>query len=157
MFFYPLPVVSQQPTLTITDDYGASANVSLRLKPTPGPSMQNVAGIHDGKGQVSISWSWTSTPVSYNILRNGVLIGTTNDTSYTDRPLMSGINTYTLQPFDDERTFLKATGGVSVEVSGVEIEQPEPAQGLGYGLGGSLVLVLLLLQFLLGRKGGGRA
>ncbi len=144
-------------TLTITDDHGASANVSLRLKPTPGPSMQNVAGIHDGKGQVSISWSWTSTPVSYNILRNGVLVGTTNDTSYTDRPLMSGINTYTLQPFDDERTFLKATGGVSVEVSGVEIEQPEPAQGLGYGLGGSLVLVLLLLQFLLVRKGGGRA
>ena len=70
---------------------------------------------------------------------------------------MSGVNTYTLQPFDDERMFLKATGEVSVDVTGVEVEQPEPAQGLGYGLGATMVLVLLLLQFLLVRKGGGRA
>ena len=144
-------------TLTITDDHGASANASLQLEPTMGPEMRSVSGAHDGEGRVALSWSWTGAPVSYNILRNGVLVGTTNDTSYTDQPLMSGVNTYTLQPFDDERIFLKATGEVSVDVSGVEVEQPEPAQGLGYGLGATLVVVLLLLQFLLVRKGGGRA
>ena len=122
-----------------------------------GPEMRSVSGAHDGEGKVAISWSWTGAPVSYNILRNGVLVGTTNDTSYTDRPLMSGVNTYTLQPFDDERIFLKATGEVSVDVSGVEVEQPEPAQGLGYGLGATMLVVLLLLQFLLVRKRGGRA
>ena len=144
-------------TLTITDDHGATANASLNLEPIQGPRTLNLQGTHDGDGRVSLQWTWTGDTVSFNVLRNGVLVGTTNETTFVDRPLMSGLNEYTVQPFDDERTFLRGTGDVRVEVTGVEIEQPEPSSGLGYGLGAGLVLVLLLLQFMVLRKGGGRA
>ena len=144
-------------TLTITDDHGATANASLNLEPVQGPRTLNLQGTHDGDGRVSLQWTWTGDTVSFNVLRNGVLVGTTNETAFVDRPLMSGLNEYTVQPFDDERTFLRGTGDVRVDVTGVEIEQPEPSRGLGYGLGAGLVLVLLLLQFMVLRKGGGRA
>ena len=127
------------------------------MEPVQGPRTLNLQGTHDGDGRVSLQWTWTGDTVSFNVLRNGVLVGTTNETTFVDRPLMSGLNEYTVQPFEAERTFLRGTGEVRVEVTGVEIEQPEPSRGLGYGLGAGLVLVLLLLQFMVLRKGGGRA
>ncbi|MGB2276429.1 MAG: hypothetical protein ACPH5S_05605, partial [Candidatus Poseidoniaceae archaeon] len=76
---------------------------------------------------------------------------------FTDRPPMSGANTYTVQPVNDERTFQRGSDDVSVLVNDVEIVVPEPAAGLGYGLGGLMILVLVLLQVLALRGGGGRA
>ena len=89
------------------------------------------------------------------MLRNGELVAMTTEMTHVDLPLMSGLNTYTVQPFTEERTFLKGTSGVALQVDDVVIEQPEPAEGLGYGLGGSMVFLLILLQFMM-RRGGER-
>ena len=44
---------------------------------------------------------------------------------------MSGLNTHTVQPFNDERTFLKGTSDVACK--GRRDEQPEPATGQQIG------------------------
>ena len=142
-------------TLTITDSNGAEANTTVRLEPTAGPSVQNLQATHDGRGQVTIMWTWTGDDASFNVLRNGELVAMTTEMTHVDLPLMSGLNTYTVQPFTEERTFLKGTSGVALQVDDVVIEQPEPAEGLGYGLGGSMVFLLILLQFMM-RRGGER-
>ncbi len=151
----PTVVVNQSTTvtLTITDNNGAKANTTMRLEPSTGPSVQNLQAIHDGSGKVSISWAWPGDVASYNVLRNGELVATTQTTTYVDLPLMSGLNTYTVQPFNEERTFLRGASETSLQVVDIVIEQPEPAQGLGYVLGGSMVIVLILLQFVM-RRGG---
>ena len=142
-------------TLTITDSNGAEANTTVRLEPTAGPSVQNLQATHDGRGQVTIMWTWTGDDASFNVLRNGELVAMTTEMTHVDLPLMSGLNTYTVQPFTEERTFLKGTSEASLQVVDVVIEQPEPAEGLGYGLGGSMVFLLILLQFMM-RRGGER-
>ena len=142
-------------TLTITDSNGAEANTTVRLEPTAGPSVQNLQATHDGRGQVTIMWTWTGDDASFNVLRNGEWVATTTEMTHVDLPLMSGLNTYTVQPFTEERTFLKGTSEAALQVVDVVIEQPEPAEGLGYGLGGSMVFLLVLLQFMM-RRGGER-
>ena len=153
----PTVVVSEATTitLTITDSNGAEANTTVRLVPSAGPSVQNLQAVHDGRGQVTMTWTWTGDVASFNVLRNGERVATTNEMTHVDLPLMSGLNTYTVQPFNDERTFLKGTSEVALQVDDVVIEQPEPATGLGYGLGGSMVFLLILLQFMM-RRGGER-
>jgi hypothetical protein len=153
----PMVVVNQDTTitLTITDSNGAEANTTVRLEPSAGPSVQSLQADHDGRGQVEITWTWTGDAASFNVLRNGELVATTNETSYVDLPLMSGLNAYTVQPFTEERTFLNGASETALQVVDVVIEQPEPAKGLGYGLGGSMVVLLILLQFMM-RRGGER-
>ena len=153
----PTVVVSEATTitLTITDSNGAEANTTVRLVPSAGPSVQNLQAVHDGRGQVTMTWTWTGDVASFNVLRNGERVATTNEMTHVDLPLMSGLNSYTVQPFNDERTFLKGTSEVALQVDDVVIEQPEPATGLGYGLGGSMVFLLILLQFMM-RRGGER-
>ena len=153
----PTVVVSEATTitLTITDSNGAEANTTVRLVPSAGPSVQNLQAVHDGRGQVTMTWTWTGDVASFNVLRNGERVATTNEMTHVDLPLMSGLNSYTVQPFNDERTFLKGTSEVALQVDDVVIEQPEPATGLGYGLGGSMVFILILLQFMM-RRGGER-
>ena len=86
----------------------------------------------------------------------GLTTGTTESTTFTDRPPMSGVNTYTVQPVSEDRTFQRGADDVGLQVNDVEIVTPAPAAGLGYGLGGAMILVLLLLQILTLRSGGGR-
>jgi hypothetical protein len=143
-------------TLTVTDEHGASSSSSITLAPTNGPTVQNLVAVHDGRGEVRLTWSWTGEDVMHHVYRNGDMIGTTASTSFTDRPPMSGANTYAVQPVNDERTFQQGADDVSVLVNDVDIETPAPAAGLGYGFGGAMILTLLVLQFVSLRAGGGR-
>ena len=132
------------------------AMTSTTLTPTLGPAVQNLEAVHDGAGSVQLTWTWTGDSVTHHVYRNGDMIGATDSTAFTDRPPMSGANTYTVQPVSEERTFQRGADDVGVQVIDVEIVTPEPAAGLGYGLGGAMILVLLLLQVLTLRSGGGR-
>ena len=143
-------------TLTVTDEHGASSSTTTTLTPTIGPTIQNLVAMHDGSGKVVLTWTWTGEEVLHHIYRNGDMVGTTATTDFTDRPPMSGANTYTVQPVNDERTFQQGADDVSVLVNDVEIETPAPAAGLGYGLGGAMLLALFVLQFFAVRAGGGR-
>jgi hypothetical protein len=145
-----------QVTLTVTDEHGASSSITTTLTPTNGPTIQNLVAMHDGSGKVVLTWTWTGEEVLHHVYRNGDMVGATATTDFTDRPPMSGANTYTVQPVNDERTFQQGADDVSVLVNDVEIETPSPAAGLGYGLGGAMLLALFVLQFFAMRAGGGR-
>ena len=143
-------------TLRVTDEHGASATTSLSLTPEVGPQIQGLEARHDGSGMVRLTWSWSGDTATHHVYRNGNMIAAVNATDFTDRPPMSGANTYTVQPVNEERTFQRGADDVSVLVEDVQVEAPEPAAGLGYGLGGAMLFVLLLLQLLTLRHGGGR-
>ena len=143
-------------TLTVIDEHGGMAMTSTTLTPTLGPAVQNLEAVHDGAGSVQLTWTWTGESVTHHVYRNGDLVGTTESTALTDRPPMSGVNTYTVQPVSEDRTFQRGADDVGLQVNDVEIVTPAPAAGLGYGLGGAMIFVLLLLQILTLRSGGGR-
>ena len=142
-------------TLTITDEHGATHQTDLSLDIAIGPDVRNLQVINDDRGNVRLSWSWTGEQAAFNVLRNGVLVGSTNATDYEDQPPISGTVTYTVQPFDEERTYLGASDSISPMLDPIRAEEPGPATGLGIGLGALLILALLVLP-LLGRRGGER-
>ena len=142
-------------TLTITDEHGAMHQTDLSLDIAIGPDVRNLQVINDDRGNVRLSWSWTGEQAAFNILRNGVLVGSTNATDYEDQPPISGTVTYTVQPFDEERTYLGASDSVSPMLDPIRAEEPGPATGLGIGLGALLILALLVLP-MLSRRGGER-
>ena len=142
-------------TLTITDEHGATHQTDLSLDIAIGPDVRNLQVINDDRGNVRLSWSWTGEQAAFNILRNGVLVGSTNATDYEDQPPISGRVTYTVQPFDEERTYLGASDSISPMLDPIRAEEPGPATGLGLGLGALLILSLLVLP-MLGRRGGER-
>ena len=141
--------------LTVTDDHGATHQTNVSLEIEIGPDVRSLQSFSDDRGNVRLSWAWTGEQVSFNILRNGEVIGTTNATSFEDRPPISGIVTYTVQPVDEERTYLGASDSISPVLSPAPPEEPGPSTGLGIGLGVVLVLALLVLP-VLGQRGGGR-
>ena len=142
-------------TLTVTDDHGATHQTNVSLEVEIGPDVRSLQSFNDDRGNVRLSWTWTGEQVAFNILRNGEVIGTTNGTSFDDQPPISGIVTYTVQPVDEERTYLGASDSVSPVLSPAPPEEPGPSTGLGIGLGVVLVLALLVLP-VLGQRGGGR-
>ena len=141
-------------SLTVTDQHGASSSTTMTLDVTSGPEVQGLTAKYDGTEEVTLSWTWTGPQATFNILRNGAVVGTTESTTFSDHPTMSGMNTYSVQPVNDERVFLHATTTTAIETPVGAVETPEPSEMLGYGLGGMLMLGLFALQWL-GRRTGG--
>lgn len=140
--------------LLVTDDNGATADQTVQLTVVPGPVVQNLLVLNDGAGHVDLTWAWMGGEVDFNILRNGELISTTDALAYRDQPPMSGVNTYTVQPVNDERIFLNGADEVATTVEPLTAEQPGPSAGLGFGLGLAMLLGLLIAPILGQRKGG---
>ena len=143
-------------TLTVTDDHGATHQTNVSLEIEIGPDVRSLQSFNDDRGNVRLSWVWTGEQVAFNILRNGEVIGMTNATSFDDQPPISGVVTYTVQPVDEERTYLGASDSISPVLSPAPPEEPGPSTGLGIGFGVLLVLALLVLP-VLGQRGGGRS
>ena len=141
--------------LLVVDDTGATAETTVELTVSTGPSVQNLRISDDGAGAVDLSWMWPGGAVDFNILRNGEVVATTSSLAYRDRPPMSGLNDYTVQPVNDERVFLHGAEQVSTVLQPVIAEEPGPASGLGFGLGTLMLLALLIAPFLGKRNGGG--
>lgn len=140
--------------LLVSDDLGATAETTMQLTVSTGPTVQNLKVFNDGNGKVDLTWEWAGEAVEFNLLRNGELIITTDALSYQDQPPMSGVNTYTVQPVNDERTFLNGADGVATTLQPIILEEPGPATGLGLGLGTLMLLGMLIPLFLGNRKGG---
>ena len=66
---------------------------------------------------------------------------------------MSGVNTYTVQPINDERTFLNGADGISTTLQPIILEE-QASTGLGLGLGTPMLLGMLIPLFFASRKGG---
>ena len=140
--------------LLVSDDLGATAETTMQLTVSAGPAVQNLRVFNDGNGKVDLTWAWNGEAVEFNIHRNGQFIATTDSQSYQDLPPMSGVNTYTVQPINDERTFLNGADGITTTLQPILVEEPGPATGLGLGLGTLMLLGMLIPLFFASRKGG---
>ncbi|MEC8399421.1 MAG: hypothetical protein VXZ34_07530, partial [Candidatus Thermoplasmatota archaeon] len=140
-------------TLTVIDEHGETNETTVSLSLKIGPSIRDLEVFTDDRGDVRLTWRWTGDAVAYNILRDGVIIATTDVGSYEDQPPMSGTAHYTVQPFNDERTFIGGSDTISATLTDVVVEEPGPATGLGYALGVLIVLALLVLPVLSPRGG----
>jgi hypothetical protein len=148
---------SETVTLTVTDANGATATTTVDLEPVNGPFISELEATPQSNGEVDLEWSWNGDVTSFNVLRNGVLIGQTDSTRFTDLPLMSGPTAYTVQPFDDERVFIAGADAVDAEVVLTGVEEPSPSDLGGFVLGGVLLLALALMPLAALRKGGEEA
>jgi len=148
---------SETVTLTVTDANGATATATIDLEPVNGPFISDLEATPQNTGEVDLEWNWNGDVTSFNVLRNGVVIGQTDSTRFTDLPLMSGPTAYTVQPFNDERVFIAGADAVDAEVVLTGIEEPSPSDLGGFVLGGVLLLALALMPLAALRKGGEEA
>jgi len=143
-------------TLEVTDDSGAVSTATLEVAVSVGPKVADVKAFHDGSGDVRLSWSWNGEEGTFNVLRNGEAVGTTDQHEVKDRSLMSGTNVYTVQPVNDERVFVNGATAVSTNVVLEAVDEPAPSSTLGYLLAGVLLLALLASPWVASQTGGGR-
>ncbi len=135
-------------SLIVTDESGATHATSRTLESLPAlvcPSLvQTVSG-----SDVQLDWTWTSpVPASFEITRNGVVVGMTNETTFNDSPSLMGTSAYQIQTILGERILESSCQSPSVDVviesTSVEIEQG-PSSIAGLGLGSVYVILGILL------------
>ena len=139
---------STEVTLIVTDESGATNTTSRILDSLPALACPNLAQTVSGS-DVQLDWTWTSpVSASFEITRNGVVIGITNETTFNDSPSLMGTSTYQIQTILGDRILESSCQSPSVDVviesASVEIEQG-PSSLAGLGLGSVYVMVGILL------------
>ena len=136
------PIVERSGTLnlTVTDEHGASTTTSITLTPSSGPQITGLSSTFDSaSAKVVLEWSWSGPNVGFQILRNGMNIGETTNTSFSDFPPTEGLHVYTVQPFSEDRTYHAGTAEGSVQTTADAAEAESSSEG------GGLAIALLLL------------
>ncbi|MEC7483870.1 MAG: choice-of-anchor V domain-containing protein, partial [Candidatus Thermoplasmatota archaeon] len=84
-------------SLTVTDESGTTNSTSIIIEPISPLACPNLTQtVSDTR--VQLDWTWTSsTPASFEISRNGVVVGLTNETTFTDLPDVLGVSNYEIQ------------------------------------------------------------
>ena len=139
---------STEVTLIVTDESGATNTTSRILDSLPALACPNLAQTVSGS-DVQLDWTWTSpVSASFELTRNGVVIGITNETTFNDSPSLMGTSTYQIQTILGDRILESSCQSPSVDVviesASVEIEQG-PSSLAGLGLGSVYVMVGILL------------
>lgn len=144
-------------SLLVTDESGATNLTSIRLDSIPAlPCPILVHSVSDN--EVKLDWSWTSPdPASFEISRNGVLVGVTNSTSFNDSPNLIGTSNYQVQTILGDRILESPCQSPSVaatiESLPTELEQgPSSVAGLGLGLVYAIIGILLFVASILRRS-----
>ena len=138
-----IPLANTVVTLTVIDDMGAIATVNMQLIAVQGPVISDFDAESKGK-LVVLEWTWNGPDATFNILRNGVSVGTTASQSFTDAPLFAGETSYSIQPQIGDEPLV---AGVSLsqivllETAAVEAPGPSSIGGLVSGI------VFLLIGF----------
>ena len=134
--------------LSVTDASGASNSTTVTLtssSPLPCPNLTSIVSGND----VSLEWTWTSPEqASFEITRNGVIIGVTNSTIFADTPSLTGISSYQIQTYIDDRILESSCQSPSTDVfieSSVTDFEEGPSSVAGLGLGSIYVLLGILL------------
>ena len=131
-----IPLLNTMVTLTVYDDMGAMATANIQLSPLEGPEVSEF--VVDSSGtSVELEWSWDGPNATFNVLRNGVSIGTTNTQSFSDNPLFAGESTYSIQPVVDDMPLIAGTSAsqtVVLEPAAVDAPGPSSVGGLVSGI-----------------------
>lgn len=145
-------------SLIVTDESGATNTTSRTLNSIsalPCPTLvQTVSG-----SEVQLDWTWTSSEfASFEIKRNGVTVGLTNESTFTDSPSLMGTSNYQIQTLLGDRILESPCQSPSVDVeiesTSKEFEQgPSAVAGLGLGSMYAILGILLFVSSML-RRGG---
>ena len=106
---------------------------------------------------VRLDWTWDSSETaSFEIMRNGVAVGVTNATTFTDKPSLIGTSTYQVQTMLGDRILESSCQSpvvdVVIESSTTDFEQgPSSVAGLGLGSVYAIIGILLFVSSLLRR------
>ena len=148
---------SVEVTLFVTDVSGAINSTSLTLSPIPALPCPSLTSIVSGE-KVILDWTWTSPETaSFEITRNGVLVGVTSATTITDMPSITGTSTYQVQTMLGDRVLespcQSSTVEASIESSSTEYETaPSSIAGLSLGIVYAVLGILLFVASLLRRS-----
>ena len=146
-FLMPLSGVVEV-SLTVTDESGATNTTPLTIEPISALACPNLTRTVSG-AKVQFDWTWASSvPASFEISRNGVVIGVTNETTFTDSPNVLGTSNYEIQTMLGDRILESScqSPSASVEIDAATIEFEEgPSTVAGLGLGSVYVLIGILL------------
>ena len=138
-----MPFANAVVTLTVIDDMGAIATANVQLVAVQGPVISDFDAESKGKSVV-LEWAWEGPNATFNILRNGVSIGTTTSQSFTDMPLFAGETSYSIQPQIGDEPLVAGVSSsqiVLLEPAAVDAPGPSSAGGLVSGI------VFLLIGF----------
>ena len=143
-------------SLIVTDESGSTNSTSMTLESIPALACPNL--VHTvSSNDVNLEWTWTSSvQASFEITRNGVVVGKTNTTLFTDSPNLIGTSNYQVQTMLDDRILespcQSPSVAVVIESSSVELEQgPSSVAGLGLGLVYAIIGILLFTSSMLRR------
>ena len=135
-------------SLTVIDESGATNTATLAIESISALACPNLTRTVSGTN-VQLDWTWiSSVPASFEISRNGVVVGVTNETTFTDSPNVRGISNYEIQTLLGDRILESPcqSPSVSVEIDAATIEFDEgPSAVAGLGLGSVYVIVGILL------------
>ena len=112
-------------------DVLVTANTSGFSDTTP-PTTPSITSSSGGSGQVKLSWSTSTDNVAverYEIFRDGVVVGTTAGTSYTDSGLGNATYTYIVKAYD-------TSGNISAPSSAVTVSTTSLSSGTPYSVSG---------------------
>ena len=143
-------------SLLVTDVAGATNTTTVGLSTIPALPCPILSSSVSGNN-VNLVWTWTSPEsTSFEIKRNGVTLGITNTTSFSDTPTLSGLSSYQIQTFIGDRALESPCQNPSVdatiEVSLVDVEDgPSALGGLGLGSIYALLGIFLLVSAFLRR------
>jgi len=135
-----IPLANTVVTLTVIDDLGGLATNNVQLTATQGPVLSEFSAESKDK-KVVLEWKWGGPNATFNILRNGVMVGTSTDESFTDTPLFAGENTYIIQPqIGDIPIVAGSSSPQTVLLEPAAAKTPGPSS-----LGGTVSGILFLL------------
>ena len=143
-------------TLVVTDESGAvdeSTTVVQALPALPCPSLTSTLD----DGDVNLAWSWDSQEsADFNVYRNGVPLGETNETSFSDTPSILGPTTYKLTVAIGDRTLesdcQSPSTQITIDTQAADFDEgPPPALGFGLGSLYTIIGILFLVAVILRR------
>ena len=143
-------------TLVVTDESGAvdeSTTVVQALPALPCPSLTSTLD----DGDVNLAWSWDSQEsADFNVYRNGVPLGETNETSFSDTPSILGLTTYKLTVAIGDRTLesdcQSPSTQITIDTQAADFDEgPSPALGFGLGSLYTIIGILFLVAVILRR------
>ena len=143
-------------SLTVIDESGATNSTSIIIESIPALACPNLTQTVSG-ANVQLDWMWTSSAqASFEISRNGVVVGVTNETTFTDSPNVLGVSNYKIQTLLGDRILespcQSPSVSVAIDAATIEFEEgPSAVAGLGLGTVYVIIGILLFVASLLRR------
>ena len=113
-------MTSNQVTLTVYDNHGASNNVSTTVTALIPPMPSGVIAVQEGSG---IRLTWQGTATQYQILRDGQQIALVGENTYFDEPTLGGEHSYQVNSvIDGDVIGSGPTQSANIDISAIILE-----------------------------------